>query len=119
MIARGLVFGLAMLLTALATSCTRLAPVSSTPRLQASVSDLDRAVAIATSATEREGHPIQEYTLISAQQVVRKGRYIWRITFKPNRLLPEDPSKELIGLGGELFVNVDLSSQKTVISYGE
>jgi hypothetical protein len=90
-----------------------------TSHQQADVSDLGRAVAIASLAAEQEGYPLQEYTLTSAQRIAHQGQYIWRITFKPSNLLPKDPSKGPFGLGGELFVNVDLGTGQSVITFGE
>ena len=103
-----------------------------TSNQQAHVSDLNRAVAIAALAAEQEGYPLHEYTLTSAQKIINKSPnlnsaqfnfnkspYLWRITFKPNALHPDDPSKEPIGLGGELFVHVDLGTQKVEILHGE
>ncbi len=48
-----------------------------------------------------------------------QGKYIWRLTFKPKRLLPADPAKQIIGLGGEIFINVDLKTRETTVLYGE
>jgi hypothetical protein len=81
---------------------------------------MEEAVAIAVSALhDHSPSTDKDYTLTSAQQIIVKGKYIWWITFKPTRFLPKDPSKGPIGKGGEVFVNVDLSTKKTQITYGE
>ena len=59
------------------------------------------------------------YILTSVQQILINNKWIWRVTFKPKDLLPDDPSKGLIGMGGEVFVNVDLAAKTTEIRYGE
>ncbi len=94
-------------------------------------SEMKEAVDIALSALHNQppGSPgesyileraqTEEYILTSAQQLILNGRYIWRVTFKPRKLLPKDLSKGLIGAGGEIFVNVDLSTKTTVITGGE
>ncbi len=55
----------------------------------------------------------------SARQMLINGQFIWQVTFKPTNLLTEDPSTEVIGAGGEIFVNVDLKTEKTDLRYGE
>lgn len=59
------------------------------------------------------------YVLTSVQQIIINNKWIWRVTFKPKELLPDDLSKGILGMGGEVFVNVDLSTKETVITYGE
>ena len=89
-------------------------------RSTANVSDMNEAVSLGIAAMIEQSHyPKQEYTLISAQQIFHKGKYIWRITFKPTDLLPKDPSEQPIGLGGEIFVNVDLNTKQAEVRYGE
>lgn len=84
------------------------------------IAGLREAVAIAVSVLhDQSSYQSDEYILTSAQQIVVKGKYVWRITFKPANLLPKDPSKGPIGLGGETFVYVDLNTKKTEIRYGE
>ena len=108
------------LLMAFTSGCTP--PPSSQLSLAtgADITGLQDAVAIAVSALhDQSRYPANDYTLTSAQQIVVEGKYVWRITFKPAGLLPKDPSKEAIGAGGEIFVNVDLSTKKPELSYGE
>jgi hypothetical protein len=86
----------------------------------ADITGLRDAVAIAASAIlEQSPYPASDYVLTAARQMTIKGKYIWRVTFKPSQLLPEDPSKEAIGAGGEIFVNVDLKTKKAEIRGGE
>lgn len=61
----------------------------------------------------------EDYKLIGAEQIYLEGKFIWRMTFKPRYLLPEDPSTEIIGCGGEIFVNVDLKTGERTVGYGE
>ena len=90
------------------------------PTLPASTTPIWTAVALAESAVfEQKQYRPEDYMVTSAQQLVIKGKYTWRITFKPVALLPEDPAKGIIGLGGEIFVNVDLETKNTEILYGE
>ena len=108
------------LLMAFASGCTNAPSSQPCQTTGADIAGRRDAVAIAVAALhDQSTYPASDYTLTSAQQIVVEGKDIWRITFKPARLLPRDPSKELIGLGGEIFVNVDLSTKKTEISYGE
>lgn len=81
--------------------------------------DLNEAVSMAVAKLAEVRESPGEYKLVSAQQVVVKGNYVWRITFKPVRLLPDDPSSQIIGAGGEVFVNVDLKTEEAVVTYGE
>ena len=60
-----------------------------------------------------------EFKLVSAQQIIVKGKYVWQITLKPVSLLPDDPSTQAIGAGGEVFVNVDLKTEEAIVTYGE
>lgn len=108
------------LLMVFASGCMH-APLSQpSPTTGADIAGLQDAVAIAVSALhDQSRYPANDYTLTSAQQIVVKGKYVWRITFKPTRLLPGDPSKDAIGAGGEIFVNVDLSTKKPEFRYGE
>jgi hypothetical protein len=91
--------------------------------LRSDTRNLQEAIDIAIPALYKDANlptidnPL--YILTSVKQIIIKNKYIWRVTFKPRELLPVDPSKGGLGLGGEVFVNVDLSTKKTEISYGE
>jgi hypothetical protein len=82
-------------------------------------SDMAKAVSIGVAELAKESQSPAEYKLIGAQQDYYNGKYLWRITFKPKKLLPEDPSSQPIGLGGEIFINIDLDTKETFITYGE
>lgn len=81
--------------------------------------DMERAVAMARDAALEAGLALETFQFMGAQQRVKDGHYLWRITYKPKHLLPEDPSTGLIGAGGELFVNVVLDTGETTIRFGE
>lgn len=61
----------------------------------------------------------EDFKLIGAEQIYLEGKFIWMITFKPRDLLPEDPSTEIIGAGGEIIVNIDLNTGESTVGYGE
>lgn len=84
---------------------------------QPETSELYRAVSIAVARSVNVLESRGEFKLISAQQVIVNGKYIWRITLKPVSLLPDDPSTREIGAGGEIFVNVDLDTEEAIITY--
>jgi len=114
------VWAILPLLAALNTGCMQSTPPQVGPAAGADTSGLQRAVAIAVPAIHEQSHyPQDGYTLTSAQQIIVKDRYIWRITFKPTKMIPKDPSSGPMGAGGEIFVNVDPITQKPEIGYGE
>ncbi len=78
------------------------------------------AIDLAIQAVQKESllHGT-EYVLMAVQQIPIKNKWIWRVTFKPKHLVSDDPSKGPLGLGGEAFVNVDLSTKETTVTYGE
>jgi len=114
------VFAFLPLLIVFASGCTHNPASNPNSTCRADITGLEESVAIAVSALH-DLYPSKDkdYTLTSAQQIIVKGKYIWLITFKPTELWPKDPSKGQIGMGGEVFVNVDLSTKKTQITYGE
>jgi len=84
--------------------------------------ELLEAVNMATSVVVNQGHLLEDFTVVSAQQIFHQGKYIWRITLKPSRLLPQAVDGDAIqpiGKGGEIFVNVDLATQQTQLTFGE
>ena len=85
----------------------------------AAPTDMERAVAAAREAALEHGHSLETHRLVGAQQFVHEGRYVWRVTWKPKHLLPDDPSTGKIGAGGELFVNVVLETGEATIGFGE
>ncbi len=81
---------------------------------------LRKAVSIAKSAAvEQSFQPANDLVVLSAQQMFFDGKFVWRVTFKSASLLSKDPSKSPIAKGGEIFVNVDMSTKKSVVRYGE
>jgi len=106
-------------LFASAVSCVSLKAAQSKGETQPEVSDLNKAVSIALAESIDARKSQGELKLVGAEQIVVKGKYIWRITLKPISLLPDDPSTQLIGAGGEIFVNVDLKTGEAIIGYGE
>lgn len=82
-------------------------------------SELAKAVAVATAKLRATVEPSSDYKLIRAELTWAKGKYVWLVTYKPIKLLPDDPSKGLIGAGGEVFITVDLKTGKTEVRYGE
>lgn len=86
---------------------------------QPRTSDLNKAVSIAVAKLSEKLQSPAKYNLIGAHQIYYKGKYVWRITFKPTKLFPADPSTQLIGQGGEVFMNIDLKTKETVMTYGE
>lgn len=64
----------------------------------------------------------ETYKLISGENLIGSpdgGPSVWRLTFKPKRLIPAT-SNERVGAGGELFVKVDLATgQAELLGYGE
>ena len=88
--------------------------------ISANVKNIQDAIDLAIHALYKEPRlHSTDYVLTSAQQILRNNKWIWRITFKPKELLPDDPSNGPYTLGGEVFVNVDLSTKETVVTYGE
>jgi len=97
--------------------CPTAAPL---PAATPSSTALAQAIALAEAAIAQEADfATQRYTITRVEQIVREGRYLWIVTFKPTHLLPADPAQELIGAGGELLVSVDVAAETTVIRYGE
>ncbi|MHC4669894.1 MAG: hypothetical protein ACYTFD_16005 [Planctomycetota bacterium] len=100
-------------------SCRPSGELSTSETRQPETEHLNRAVAIGLAESADARRPGGEYRLVGARQVLVDGKYVWRITFKPCRLLPDDPSTQKIGLGGEIFMNVDLETEVATIGYGE
>ena len=81
--------------------------------------ELAKAVTQATSKLRATVEPSSDYKLIKAEMTWAEGKYAWLVTYKPVKLLPEDPSKGRIGAGGEVFITVDVKSGHTEVRYGE
>ena len=82
-------------------------------------SELAKAVGLATTKLTATVKSPADYKLIKAEMTWAKGKYVWLVTYKPRKLLPEDPSKGHIGAGGEVFITVDVKSGITEVRYGE
>jgi hypothetical protein len=108
-----------MLMFIFTASCKRPDAIDPKTASHPETADLNEAVSIAVAKLADVQKSPGEYKLVNAQQVVVKGKYVWRITFKPVRLLPDDPSSQIIGAGGEVFMNVDLKTKEAVVTYGE
>ena len=88
-------------------SCSSPNAIQSKIASQPETSELYKAVSIAMAKSADVRKSPGEFKLVSAQQIIVKGEYIWFITLKPVNLLPDDPSTQMIGAGGEVFINVD------------
>jgi len=86
-------------------------------------SDCQEAVSLGISLLTSRNIDLSQYKLVSAENLIKgptyAGPYIWRLTFKLKRLIPDTSNKE-IGAGGELFVETDLATKKAkLLGYGE
>ncbi len=110
----------AIFLALLLTACgpERTAP-NAEARFRPETDDLMKAVALALPEFDQARRGAEPFKLIGAEQLILDGKYVWRVTLKTTHLLPEDPSSEPVGLGGEVFVIVDLESGTVTHAYGE
>jgi hypothetical protein len=115
---RGIAVGLALMFIFTA-SCKGSETIDPKTASHPETADLNEAISIAVARLADVQKSSGEYKLVSAQQVVVEGKYVWRITFKPVKLLPDDPSSQIIGAGGEIFMNVDLKTKEAAVTYGE
>lgn len=84
--------------------------------------DLVEAISIAEGSFPTDDQP-SNHQLISAELMLGgrpggSGVRVWRLTFKPARLLPETADAP-IGAGGELFFTVDLDERTATYTGGE
>lgn len=77
-----------------------------------------KAMAPAWSGYEEARKSPGPYRFIGMEQFITSEAILWRATWKPESLLPDKPN-ELIGLGGEIFVTVNLATGESKIGYGE
>ena len=82
-------------------------------------SQMKKAISVAVAELQRNVSSPQNFILISMEWLSIQGKYVWRATFKPKNLIPADLSKGTIGLGGEIFINIDLKDNSTTVTYGE
>lgn len=82
--------------------------------------DCHKAIAFAIELLEEGDFNFYELKLITAENLIKStGPDVWRITFKPKRLIPSNIDSE-VGAGGEIFVEVNLAENKARITgYGE
>lgn len=65
-----------------------------------------------------------DYKLIRVENLYLPGRgylgpHIWHVTFKAKELIPKGDN-EIVGLGGEIFIQVDMNTKKAkLLGYGE
>lgn len=90
-----------------------------TGSVQSITGDHNKAVSLSLEKLKEITAEPWDYKLIGVEQFYRDGVYVWRTTYKPIALLPEDPSKDIIGCGGEIFIEVYLNTNKTLVKYGE
>ncbi|MBN1150468.1 hypothetical protein JXA84_04515 [candidate division WOR-3 bacterium] len=90
-----------------------------TGSVQSITEDHNKAVSLSLEKLKELTPEPWDYKLIGVEQLYRDGMYVWRTTYKPVSLLPQDPSKEIIGSGGEIFIEVELSTNKILVKYGE
>ena len=89
------------------------------PQETAEIADVTEAISLSLAELETYSEKPSDYILIKAEQILVNNKFIWRITFKPKELLPADHSTEVIGVGGEIFVNVDPDTKETTLRHGE
>lgn len=84
-------------------------------------SDCQEAISLDISLLTSSNIDLSQYKLVSAENLIKgptyAGPYIWRLTFKLKRLIPQFSNKE-VG-AGELFVETDLATKKDkLLGYG-
>lgn len=87
--------------------------------LKPQTAEFANAVSVGTAKLQSTIATASDYKLTKAELVWNKGKYTWRLTFKLAKLLPIDPSQMPIGVGGEIFVDIDPKTNELVIRYGE
>lgn len=93
--------------------------VDSDKALQPETTDIHKAISIAVRSLSGHVKSPCEYKLTGAEQYLHDGKYLWRVTFKPQKMLPQNPATQVIGAGGEVFVLVDTNTKETIITSGE
>jgi len=78
-----------------------------------------KAGALALPELDRARRGTEPFELVGAERKFLDGTAIWRMTFKPTHLLPEGASSDVGGLGGEIFVHVDVAQGTATHAYGE
>lgn len=108
-----------IIFSVITTSC--LAMVSSEePQSQ----EVIKVIQIAEKCLLYNQIDLKRYKLIKAENLyINNSKYIgpnkWYVVFKAKHLIPKD-EKDLLGAGGEIFVEVDLKGdQAKILGYGE
>ena len=85
--------------------------------------ECQRAMNLAVEVLAEREIELERYRVVAAENLIKgptyRGPQAWRITFKLRALLPDTTQAE-VGAGGELLVEVDLSTGEAVLAgYGE
>jgi hypothetical protein len=83
------------------------------------MTQIQQVISIAIAQLREHSPTAHQCRLIKVEQHIARGQYLWTASFKPTRSLPEDPAREPVGAGGEVFVHVDLRNLSSTITYGE
>jgi len=110
-----------VLLAALITSVSCAGPPRAARPVETDpvAGDLRSAISIAVLALHDQAEKPEDFVAVGARQMHVDGKYRWIVTFKLARLLPADPSSDLIALGGDLYASVDLETKSAVIRGGD
>jgi hypothetical protein len=81
--------------------------------------DFTKAVSLSIGKLQSTAKSPSDYKLTKVEMLLNKGKWVWRATYKPTSLLPQDPSRQHIGAGGEIFINIDLNTEQAEVTYGE
>lgn len=93
------------------------------PFVDPSAAECREAIELA-SAWMAQHYDMSTFKLIAAENAVRKGPgfagpAVWRLTYKPRRLVPQDADAE-VGAGGEILIEVNLDGEvATMLGRGE
>lgn len=85
--------------------------------------DCCRAIALAGRFMSKSKIDPRLYRLVKAELTIGQqgpaAQSVWMLTFKPAALIPQT-SEQVMGAGGELFLQVDLATEEVVLrGYGE
>lgn len=88
-----------------------------------STAECFRAAGLAAGFLASRDRNPEDYKLVEARNVLEEagstGPGLWRFTFKSRDLIPDSP-RGRVGKGGEVLVEVDLSTGTTrLVGYGE
>ena len=109
---------LALMLLLLLPACGDCARDGASWTAAPEADDFTRAMSLAQPAYEKARQGSGDYKLIGMERLWTADAILWRATWKPEHLLPDEPDG-LIGAGGEIFVTVNLATGETKHGYGE